>query len=120
MSDRIWGGSQYRQREPLLNPIFAYGKARNNGPGLAVCGGYVYRGEAIKEVTNIAPAEIDGLRSAPNWQGRVKAAHTPPRVVACGRSSDPAEAIKSADYVGYLAAFIEELGLEKLITIVRD
>ncbi len=35
----------------------------------------------LKEVAKIAPAEIEALRSAPNWQDRVKAAHTLPRAL---------------------------------------
>lgn len=30
----------------------------------------------LQEVANFSPAEIDGLRGAPNWQDRVDAAHT--------------------------------------------
>ena len=35
----------------------------------------------LKEVAKIAPAEIEALRSAPNWPERVKAAHTLPRAL---------------------------------------
>jgi len=30
----------------------------------------------LREIAQMAPAEIDGLRAAPNWPGRVQAAHT--------------------------------------------
>lgn len=35
----------------------------------------------LRDVAKIAPAEIEGLRSAPNWPERVKAAHTLPRAL---------------------------------------
>ena len=38
------------QGEPLLDPIFEYRNARNEGIGIAVIGGYVYRGEAINDL----------------------------------------------------------------------
>ena len=36
--------------EPLLDPILEYRNARNGGIGIAVIGGYVYRGQAINDL----------------------------------------------------------------------
>ena len=38
------------QGEPLIDPILEYRNARNEGIGIAVIGGYVYRGEAINDL----------------------------------------------------------------------
>ena len=38
------------QGEPLIDPILEYRNARNEGIGIAIIGGYVYRGEAINDL----------------------------------------------------------------------
>jgi glucose/arabinose dehydrogenase len=39
-----------RRGEPLIDPIFEYRNARNQGIGISVIGGYVYRGSAIPQL----------------------------------------------------------------------
>ncbi|MCU0652798.1 MAG: PQQ-dependent sugar dehydrogenase [Candidatus Pacebacteria bacterium] len=95
--------SEGAQGEPLVDPILEYGHPDNGGPGIAIVGGYVYRGSALTELAG-KYIFADWSKSFTNGAGTVFA--------ATGKDNnwDFSELKISGKAVGRIGLFIKGVG----------